>query len=348
MSELLKQPPYAMRDDELFLREMNALVEHHRRGCTDYGRIIDHDTSYTTIEDIPFLHVGLFKRLRLETKFGGMKKLRLLKSSSTTGDGPSMVQLDESSSKLQEESTTAILQSFLGNKKRPLLIVDGAKSLRSRGELSARLAAALTLKPLASDLFFLLKDPEDPASLDWKVVEKVAADHDEFLVYGFTWILWLAWAAAKIPSDIKAALRGKRIHFVHSGGWKKLESIRVDRRKFDGALMHNLHVESKVVDFYGLVEQVGVIYPMCEHGYRHAPAWAEVLARDPYSLKSLTGQTGQLQLLNLLSMGAPCHSVLTEDLGVIEPGSCPCGRLGTRFHLQGRVPKSEIRGCANV
>jgi hypothetical protein len=31
----------------------------------------------------------------------------------------------------------------------------------------------------------------------------------------------------------------------------------------------------------------------------------------------------------------------------LVPGDCACGRHGQRFELIGRVPKSEVRGCAN-
>jgi hypothetical protein len=60
------------------------------------------------------------------------------------------------------------------------------------------------------------------------------------------------------------------------------------------------------------------------------------------------GKSGMLQLLNPLAYGAPYHSVLTEDLGRIIPGTCACGRAGRQFELLGRVPKAELRGCANV
>jgi hypothetical protein len=72
------------------------------------------------------------------------------------------------------------------------------------------------------------------------------------------------------------------------------------------------------------------------------------LVRDSWTLESLVGEPGQLQLMNTLARGAPYHNVLTEDLGRIVPGNCPCGRSGTRFELLGRVPKAEVRGCANV
>jgi len=93
---------------------------------------------------------------------------------------------------------------------------------------------------------------------------------------------------------------------------------------------------------------VGVIYPLCEHGMRHVPVWAEVLVREPYALRSVEDEPGQIQLMIVLAWGAPYHSVLSEDMGRILPGNCPCGRSGKRFELLGRMPHAELRGCANV
>ena len=214
--------------------------------------------------------------------------------------------------------------------------------------VSARVAAALSLKPFATDLHFLLADPDDPASVRWDELLRVLEKSDDLLVYGFTWILWLAWGAADRPAEVDAALAGKRIHFVHSGGWKKLEEARVERTTFDETLLANLDPASAVIDYYGLVEQVGIVYPLCSAGFRHVPVWADVVVRDSWTLAPLREQPGQLQLLNLLARGAPYHSVLTEDQGRLVPGTCPCGRATRRFELLGRVPKAEVRGCANV
>ena len=206
----------------------------------------------------------------------------------------------------------------------------------------------MSLQPLSTEIHFLLDDPEDPTSMKWDKVIKIFNNENAFLIYGFTWFLWAAWADAKIPENVKSLLTGKQIHFVHSGGWKKLESLKIDREKFDEKLLQDLDPSSRVIDYYGLVEQIGIIYPMCEYGFRHVPIWADVIVRDPYTVKPLIDKTGQIQFLNIIALGAPYHSVLTEDLGRIKPGNCPCGRRGQRFELIGRIPKSQIRGCANV
>jgi len=347
MSLLLQSQPYLERKEELFLREINILSEHHFGGCKAYDRIWKGFQPAQRIEDAPFVHVGVFKRIDLKTDNSDIVFKRSIHSSSTSGTS-SRIALDQKSSNLQSESATKILGDFVGTEKRPLLILDSVKSLRRRGEMSARVAAAMSLWPMASNIFFLLHDPENPESMNWDELRTALLKNDRFIVYGFSWILWLAWGAREFNDDIKELLRGKEILFVHSGGWKKLESIKVNHSDFDQAILRNVSKSSKVVDFYGLVEQMGIIYPMCEYSARHVPVWADVIIRDIYTFKPLTEEVGQIQLLNTLAYGAPYHSVLTEDVGRLIPGDCPCGRKGTRFELLGRVPNVEIRGCANV
>ena len=349
MSRILeKANPYGYRSEKDFLAEMNALTRFHLEGCPEYARIWPNFQRADNVADLPYIHVELFKHISFKTHAEGINHERTLKSSATSSGVSSQITLDKTSSAMQSSSTLLILKDFVGDAIRPLLILDNSRSLLMRGEISARIAAAMSLKPLASEMYFLLKDANDSSSMKWDMLAEQLRRHDDILVYGFTWILWQAWGMAEIPSEVLGLLSGKRIHFVHSGGWKKLEDIQVDRNTFDNKLLENLHPGSKVIDFYGLVEQVGIIYPLCEEGYRHAPAWADVLVRDPWTLETLIGEPGQLQLMNTLAHGAPYHNVYTEDLGRIIPGQCPCGRSGKRFEILGRVPKAEIRGCSNA
>ena len=346
MSVLLDRPPYGPRDDLEFLDEMERLTAHHLALCRPYARIWHGWQRGGGLEALPFLHVGLFKRLLFRTE--GVPHERTLESSSTTGSQPSRIVLDKISSPLQARSALAILKDVVGETRRPLLILDDGRSLRQRGTVSARVAAAMSLSPLATSMYFLLEDSARAEGVKWDDLRKALAEADDFLVYGFTSILWQAWGAAEMPADIRATLRDKQVHFVHSGGWKKMESLRVSRDEFDQRLVSGLGAGSRVVDYYGLVEQVGVIYPLCRAGYRHVPVWADVLVRNPYTLAAVENESGQLQLLNVLAHGAPYHSVLSEDLGRIVPGACGCGRSGKRFEMLGRMPRAELRGCSNV
>ncbi|GMU62273.1 MAG: acyl-protein synthetase [Myxococcaceae bacterium] len=343
MSALLDAPPYGPRDEAALLREAVELTRKHLAGCRDYAAIWPDFSGAESLEGLPYLHVGLFKRIAFRTE--GVKHQRVLLSSATTSGTSSQVALDEVSAQLQAKSSLAILKDFVGVAKRPLVVIDDAASLRQRGQVSARVAAALSLLPLATTTTFLLKG-EEP---QWSLVEDAVRAEPAFFVYGFTWALWKRWAQGGIPSSLKELLTHKQIHFVHSGGWKKLEAEAVSREALDGALLSGAAAGSRVIDFYGLVEQNGVIFPLCEAGARHVPRWATVIVRDPWTMKPAEpGQQGLLQFINVLAHGAPYHSVLTEDLGSLLEGPCPCGRSGPRFTLHGRVPKAELRGCANV
>jgi len=348
MSRLLDAGPFARRDDAAFLAEMCELTRWHLDGCPAYRRIWPAWDGACAVEELPYVHVGLFKRLLLRTDNPAIEHQRMLTSSATTGRAPSRVALDQKSSKLQSASSRAILEALVGPRTRPLLVLDDARNLRCRGEVSARIAAAMSLRPLASEIVFLLDESAGTQQVNFGRLREVLDRHEEFLIYGFTSILWAAWAAVEMPADVRARLSNKKVHFVHSGGWKKLEAFRVDRDRLDAALLGGVASGSQVIDCYGLVEQVGVLFPLCEQGFRHVPRWADVVIREPWTLDPLTDQPGLLQLMNILAYGAPYHNVLTEDYGRLVKGECPCGRSGHRFELLGRVPLAEMRGCANV
>ena len=348
MSTLLKNAPYTERNDSTFLAEMQTLTEHHLSGCMEYARIWPYARPASSLEELPWLHVGVFKHLDLKTTVRTGKHVRTLISSATSSGIPSRIALDSHSSQLQAESTLAILKDFIGDAMQPLCILDSASSLRGGRHVSARIAAAMSLKPMASQLHFLLSDSSDPGSVNWTELLEAIDGHPAFIIYGFTSILWLAWANANIPDEVKQAMAGKRVTFIHSGGWKKLEAERVKPAEFNEKLKLGLDGATQVMDFYGLAEQVGIVYPLCPCGYRIAPAWADVLIREPVTGACLPEGIGQIQLMNTISWGAPYHNVLTEDLGRLIPGGCRCGRSGTVFELIGRIAKSEVRGCANT
>ena len=153
--------PYGPRDDAALLAELTELTRQHRAGCSEYARIVGPETTIESFDDLPYLHVGLFKRLSLSTTRPGVSRGRTLLSSSTTGAAPSAIALDDASAALQGRSVAAILGEFVGAAKRPLLIVDDRRSLRGP-HVAARTAAALGLRAIASDLHFVL----DSASND--------------------------------------------------------------------------------------------------------------------------------------------------------------------------------------
>ena len=348
MMRWLDLKPYGERDDDGFLADMNALTEHHVQGCQTYRRILKSWKPADRIATLPFLHVELFKHLELRTQSHGIRHHRTLLSSSTSGNTASKIILDNKSSILQSRSSNLILREFLSAGQRPLIVLDNAGSLRRRGEVSARVAAALALRPFATEIHFALSDGNNDLYVDWDKIRSLLENNDSILVYGFTTMLWEGWGEMLEKETVSLNLEGKTVDFVHSGGWKRLEGSRIERNRFDDALLKDLSTESRVIEYYGLVEQVGIVYPRCSQGFFHVPIWADVLVRDSYTGESVEGEVGQLQLMNLLAYGSPYHNVLTEDMGKIIGERCNCGRSGKKFELLGRIPRAELRGCANV
>jgi len=107
---------------------------------------------------------------------------------------------------------------------------------------------------------------------------------------------------------------------------------------------------TRVVNFYGLVGQVGSLFLEGDAGLLYPPAFADVIIRDPLTLAPApTGTPGVIQCLSALPTSYPGHSILTEDLGVIERvDGGPGDRHGNALRVLGRLPRAELRGCSDT
>ena len=113
--------------------------------------------------------------------------------------------------------------------------------------------------------------------------------------------------------------------------------------------MKNICRVQNVFNYYGMVEQTGSIFMECEAGFLHCSNYSDVIMRrDDFSICEYN-ETGLIQLISLLPVSYPGHSLLSEDLGeIIGEDNCTCGRLGKYFIVHGRVNKAELRGCSDT
>ena len=349
-------PPFALPPDEKgeYLRSQLAmLLDHHRQRCPGYARIVEDWRRHApsdgwTIEQYPFLPVTVFKEFELKST---NEPVSAIESSATTSNTSSRIFADRETKKRQALSANKILGDFVGHEKRPYLVFDVEDTVRGDKSFSARGAAIMSLAHLASEFLFVMRRDGDGLAIDRDALESALDKVGDrpFLAYGFTYILYQAH-----EEMISMGLPGRAAHpesrLLHSGGWKKLESLAVDKAAL------NRHVSdvwklppASVIDFYGTVEQVGVPYPDGDDGLKHVPYWAEVLIRRPDTLEvAEPGEVGLIQLVSAIPLAAPNHSVLTEDLGRIVHLDDPNGRRGTAFVFEGRAPRSELRGCSDV
>lgn len=354
---LADRPPYALDPAEkraYLVAELGRLVTHHEAHCPPYARVVADWRRQTggqpqRVEDFPFLPVTVFKEFALKSTDSSVLSV---KSSATTTGQSSVVFVDKETRKRQTLSANKLWTDYLGTHRRPYLVFDLEATVRGAASLSARGAAILSLAPLASEFYFVAREVDGRLAIDERALaEALAQIGDQPLAgYGFTYILY------QLHQELAAMGRSwPRLHpqsvLLHSGGWKRLVDLAVDKPTFNRTVAGVWGLEpGQVIDFYGAVEQVGLVYPDCPTGVKHVPYWAEIVLRDRDTLAPLEpGGTGLLQLVNCLPLGAPNHSVLTEDLGeLVYDDGCPCGRRGRAFVFRGRAPKSEVRGCSDV
>ena len=111
---------------------------------------------------------------------------------------------------------------------------------------------------------------------------------------------------------------------IHIGGWKKLESEKVDKKTFNQDIAHVLGISpDNVIDIYGFTEQMGLNYPDCKAGWKHVHAYSDVIIRDEADLSPCpNGVVGLLEFVSPLQHSYPGNVVLTDDLGVVEDSVC--------------------------
>jgi len=245
-----------------------------------------------------------------------------------------------------------IARDFIGSARRPYLVIDTPENLAAQGQIGARGAAIQSLRSFATEIVCCLQaTPAGEPRLDLDRILSCAAQwkDNEVLVYGFTYVIWTQFVQPLKSAGIKLNLPNVRV--LHSGGWKRLQEQAVTRDVFNGDVAAVFGCStSHIIDYYGMVENVGVIYPDCENGNKHVPAFAEIIVRDPLTLAPIAAEgKGLIQVCSVLPTSFPGFLLLTEDIAeVISYDGCSCGRKGPSFRFAGRVPKAEIRGCGNL
>jgi hypothetical protein len=350
LAVLLAERQYSLPQvakEQLLLAGLDRLTVHHATNCIEYARILRAACVPVgpahTLADVPYLPVSLFKWLDLKS-VPSEAVFKVMTSSGTTSHVPSRIALDVETARLQTQALARIVTHFIGNSRRPLLIVDHPGVVRDRHEFSARGAGILGMLPFGRDPLYAL---DAQMRLDRPALGEWLGSHatQPLLIFGFTSLIW---------EHLLGPLRGAGIDLsdatlIHSGGWKRLSDAGISNDRFKSDLRDAFGL-TEVHNFYGMVEQVGSVFFECPSGFFHPPNFGDVILRDPQTWQPVDGSSpGVVEVLSLLPTSYPGHALLTEDLGVLHGiDDCPCGRLGKRFTIQGRVPKVEIRGCSDT
>jgi phenylacetate-coenzyme A ligase PaaK-like adenylate-forming protein len=330
------------------LGELNNLTTFHAESCAEYKHILEKSKQSavaSSIEKVPFLPVQLFKMTDLMS-IEREKIFKVLTSSGTTGQQVSKIFLDKETALAQTKALMAVMHPILGKKRLPMIIIDTKNVLKDRKSFSARGAGILGFSNFGHSHFYLL---HDDMTIDWEGLLAFLEEHkgENIFLFGFTFIVWKYFYEEAVKKNMYLHMENSIL--VHGGGWKKLKNEAVSADTFKKALKERFGIQH-VHNYYGMVEQVGSIFVECTHGHLHAPMYADVIIRDPFTFEPLPfGREGVIQVLSVLPKSYPGHSLLTEDIGtILGEDNCPCGWKGKYFSVAGRIPKAEIRGCSDT
>lgn len=349
LNDLLQIQQYSLNQqekDKLLLPFFQDLHSHHFENCYPYQRISEAlfqtKNSINSIEEMPFVPVGMYKSHDLFS-IPESDVFKIIRSSGTTGAATSKVYLDKETASLQSLALSKILGHILGNQRLPMIIVDSKSVLTDRSSFSARGAGILGLSLFGKNHTYILDADYqfDPTAFT-DFIEKYSGQ--PMLIFGFTFMVWqFLVETCQIKADLSQAT------LIHSGGWKKLIEQAVDNDTFKKTLKEKYGL-NRVFNFYGMVEQVGGVFLENSLGYLHCPNFTDVIIRNPKDLSvQPIGEEGLIQVISVLPKSYPGHSILTEDIGVLEGiDDCPNNWKGKYFKIIGRAKKAELRGCSDT
>jgi len=345
---LVARPAFGVSQAEretLMLPELRQLTRHHRAMCPPYARILERvwpdSGPFQSVEELPFLPVGLFKQADLRSSDeSGL----VLQSSGTTGQVRSRIFVDPETAQRQSRALVATMKAVLGETRMPLLLIDTRTVISDPGQITARGAGVLGMMKFGARPTFALNAELDPdVALIRQFVEANAGR--SIMLFGFTFLVW-----TKLYESFRdGALDLSNAILIHSGGWKQLEDRKVPNGVFREALRRRFGL-TRIHNFYGMVEQIGSVFLEASDGYLYPPNFTDVIIRDPVSWEPLTpGRKGLIELVSLLPKSYPGHAILTEDIGeIVSVDSGTDGWLGKALLIHGRMPKAELRGCSDV
>ena len=352
LKSIINQNAYSLNTinkNKLFKKNINILTSFHYNKSKLYKKFLNgvnyNIKNNNNLEEIPFLPVRLFK----EFDFLSIKKKDIFKtlfSSGTTSKNFSKIYLGKKNALNQIKVLQKIFNKVIGNNRLPMLVIDKKNNELNRNNFNASAAAISGFSMFASEVVYLLEQNDN---INYKLLNNFLKKNykKKFLIFGFTSNIYLN-LIKKINTKKVIINSLSNAYLIHGGGWKKIEEKKISRNQFNSILNNRLGIKN-IINYYGLVEQIGSIFFECKCGYFIASNFSEIIIRDENFNICKEGQKGFVQLLSLLPTSYPGHSILTEDIGeIVEDQNCNCYGTGKRFLIHGRLKNAELRGCSNI
>jgi len=353
ISQLLNLKPFKINEkekNEIFRDAMQEALEHHYTNSIEFKQICDNKEfnfkENFQLEEIPYIPVSIFKKFELIS----IPKENIFKtifSSTTTNKSPSKIFLDRITSERQTKALVLIMSDFL-HEKMDFLILDSKEIISSLNNIKSRASAIRGFLPFMESIKFTLDKNLKINNLELQQIE----NKNQICFFGFTWLIYQIIKENKNNEEIKNNLSKLKSPFIlHLGGWKKLTDMDVSREEFYEEIAKFFNTEkNKIIDIYGMTEQLGTVYPDCIFGNKHVSVYSDIIIRNPLTLKNEEiGKTGLIQLLSPIPHSYPGISILSDDLGHVEGiDDCPCGRKGKYFRFDKRSESADLKGCGDT
>lgn len=352
INQILKESDgslYRFKKEEkkfLFNKFFLDLTKHHYKNCTQYRNILDNykfKPSTKNISNLPSVHVSLFKERELISVTKKNISSILLSSGTSTGN-QSKIFVDRNTSVFQKKVLSKIFKNHISEEKIPIFFLENQSILKNSNLMNAKSAAISGFSLFGSQINFLLNENKI-LNLD-NFIKHLKNIKSNFLVFGFTYDVYEK-LIKNLNNKFDKSLFKKGI-LLHGGGWKKLENIKINNIEFN-KLLNNKFGFSKIINYYGLIEQAGSIFFTCKNNNFHTSFFSDIDILDKNLEISEFNKKGIVQLKSLVPFSYPGHKIVTEDVGMIlGEDNCSCGKMGKYFKIFGRLKKSPSRGCSNV
>jgi len=350
--EMLEIDPYCLtkeKKEEFILSDLLALTKHHMDNCNEYKKMLlalgYQEENVKRLSDLPMLPVRLFKEKELLST-PRENIVKTMTSSGTSGQQVSKIYLDAENTKNQTKVLAHIINSFIGPKRLPLLILDTPLVKRDRSMFSARGAGIIGFSMFGKKIKYAL---DENMQFDYNGVREFLNEYGDepILMFGYTYMIWQY--CMNILKENDQNLNIKSGYLFHVGGWKKLKDQMVDAETYNQIVQKTMG-NVKVYNYYGMAEQLGSVFVECEYGHMHCSNFSDVIIRRSKDFSEANiGEKGFIELLSLLPTSYPGHVLLTEDEGeILGIDDCPCGRKGKYFRIHGRIKNAEVRGCSDT
>ncbi len=315
--EVNSQTIFAIQSEAEFERVALEVFRYQARCCEPYGaylRLLGVDPAeVTTLREIPFLPVELFKIQRIYAAQGEPEQI--FTSSSTSGQQPSKHYV--ASLALYEEAFTRAFEQFYGPAEEVALFALLPSYLEREGSSLIYMADRLMARGGGG---FYLHDQE-------KLLRDLAACRKKKILLGVSYALWDL--AEQHPGPLTDTI------VMETGGMKGRRQ-ELPREEFHALLKRAFEVPS-IHSEYGMAELMSQAYSAGE-GVFYTPPWMRIVIRDlndPFETLSV-GRTGGVNIIDLANLYS-CSFLQTADLGVRQADG--------GFRILGRISGSEIRGC---